>query len=294
MTSPVLLFAVHSDRVQPLAVPAGAKSVHELFDDLPLGVYTGLRSFGRERFLGLDAHLDRTERCMRLLGWELELDRRALRRAIDEVVRAYPTDAFVRIDVLTEPPHALGTDSRVLISISEVFELPERVFREGVAVEVADGLARPDPRIKTADFVIARRPFPLNREDSFEHLLLDADGRVLECTSSNFYIVDEGQVRTSGVDMLEGITRRYVLRLCEELGLPVRLEAPLLAEALAADEAFLSSSTRGVVPVTRIAGQPVGDGRPGATTNHLLETYRALVVREARPAWPPPEVPAPS
>lgn len=288
MPSPVLLFAVHSDRVQPLAIPASAKSVHELFDHLPRGVYTGLRSFGRERFLGLDAHLERTERCVRLLGWELELDRRALRRALDEVVRAYPTDAFVRIDVLPEPPPGLDTNSRVLISISEVLELPERVFREGVAVEVADGLRRPDPRIKTADFVIARRPFPLNQQDCFEHLLLDADGHILECTSSNFYIVAQGDIRTSRIDMLEGITRRFVLRLCEELDLPVRLEAPRLEEALAADEAFLSSSTRGIVPVTRIAGRSIGDGRPGPTTTRLLEAYRALVVREARPAWPAP------
>ena len=87
--------------------------------------------------------------------------------------------------------------------------------------------------------------------------------------------------------MLEGITRRYVLRLCRELDLPVRLEAPPLGEVLPADEAFLSSSTRGLVPVVTLAGQPIGDGRPGPITSSLLEAYRALLAAEARPAWPP-------
>jgi len=288
MASPVLLYAVHAAGVQSLPVPAQAANAHEVFDDLPLGVYTGLRSFGRERFLGLEAHLERTERCLRLSGWEYELDRRAVRRALDEVIRSYPSDAFVRLDILPEAPTQLGTDSRTLLALSQVVELPAHFFQEGVNVEVAEGLERRDPSIKTADFVIERRPFPLNRQDCFEHLLLDTRGNVLEGTSSNIYLVSKGVVRTSQVDMLAGITRLFVLRLCRELDLPVRLEAPPLSEVLLADEAFLSSSTRGLVPVVSLAGQAIGDGHPGPITKRLTEAYRALLAREARPAWPPP------
>lgn len=288
----VRLYAVLPTGAERLPTPAGARAAHDVFDGLPLGVYTGLRTFHHDRFLGLEQHLDRTERCMRLLGWQEPLERHAIRRALDGAVREYPgADCFVRLDVLAEPPTELGTSSRTLCCLSPFTPIPEDYLRDGVRVEIAAELHRHDPRIKTADFVISRRPYPLNRKESFEHLLLDAEGGVLEGTSSNFYAVRAGVVQTAGEDMLEGITRRYVLRLCAELGLEVRLAPPRADELGQADEAFLSSSSRGIVPVVAVASTRIGAGRPGPLTRALLEAYRSLVEREARAAWPPPGAP---
>jgi branched-subunit amino acid aminotransferase/4-amino-4-deoxychorismate lyase len=84
--------------------------------------------------------------------------------------------------------------------------------------------------------------------------------------------------------VLEGITRRIVLSLATELAIPVRLEAPLLADVPRLDEAFLSSASRGVLPVVVIDGQPVGSGRPGALAGRLIAAYRAYVARSIAPA----------
>jgi branched-chain amino acid aminotransferase len=75
--------------------------------------------------------------------------------------------------------------------------------------------------------------------------------------------------------VLEGITRRTVIEIAAALGIPVELRALPAVELRAADEAFLSSSGGGVLPVTRMDGQPVGTGQVGTLTHRLLETYWA-------------------
>ncbi len=283
---PVRFYALETDRLLPLEVERAAKNAHELLDELPLGVYTAFRTFHHERLLGLEEHFDRTDRCMQLLGWARRLERALVRQRLHEAVRAWPfEDAFVRLDVLARAAPRLPTQSTCLLSLSGLAPLPARFLTEGVRVEVAAGLKRADPRIKSADFVIARRPYPLNRQDAYEHLLVDARGRILEATSANFYALLGGKLRTPEEGMLEGITRKFVLRLCGELEIPVDLGPLHLDDLPRADEAFLTSSTRGVVPVVEVADLRIAEGRPGRRTQRLIDAYRILVEREATPAW---------
>ena len=114
--------------------------------------------------------------------------------------------------------------------------------------------------------------------------MVDGDGVLLECTSANFFGLREGVLLTADQGVLEGITRKVFMHLARELGLPISME-PLHVEALGTlDGAFLSSSTRALVPIVRIAGAPVGDGRPAPIAVELLEAYYELARREARPA----------
>jgi branched-chain amino acid aminotransferase len=248
---PVRLYAVEPERLRQLDAGAEVRHVHELLDELPLGVYTAFRTFQHGRFLGLEKHFDRTDRCMELLGWTRRLDRPLVRPRLQEAVDGWPLpEAFVRLV-------------------------------EGVRVEIARGLKRDDPRIKAADFVLRRRPFPLNRQDAYEHLLVGDDGRILEATSANFYAFLGGALRTAEEGMLEGITRTFVLRLCRELGMGVELGPLYLDDLPRAEEAFLTSSTRGLVPVVQVADLPIGYGKPGPRTLRLTQAYNALVEREA-------------
>jgi branched-subunit amino acid aminotransferase/4-amino-4-deoxychorismate lyase len=114
--------------------------------------------------------------------------------------------------------------------------------------------------------------------------LVDGRGRLLEGTSSNFFGLRDGVLHTAGTGVLEGVTRSALLSLAAGLGLPVALE-PVHRDSIAElDEAFLSSSTRSLVPIVNVAGAAVGDGTPGPVTRRLLAGYRELVEREARPA----------
>lgn len=289
----VQLFAVEPAGPRPLPVPAGAGTFHDVLDGLPLGVYSALRTFHHERFLWLDAHLDRTDRSMELLGWDFRLDRPALRRALHAAVSAYPlADARVRFDVLAEPAdrpslaqaRRLDTSSRVVVILSPFKPMPEPFLREGVRVEIARDLRRDRPLIKTADFVVRRRPYPLERQDSYEHLLLDEAGGILECSSSNFHAVRGGALLTGSGGALEGITQKVLLQVAGDLGVPIRRERVLLADLAEIDEAFLTSSTRGLVPIVDVAGTRIGAGRPGPMERKLRDAYDRFADREAVPA----------
>ena len=120
----------------------------------------------------------------------------------------------------------------------------------------------------------------------YEYLLLDSAGRILEGTGTNFWGVRDGVVYTAGEGVLEGITREILLQIISELGIPLRLEAVSAAESAALDEAALSGSSRAFLPVIEIAGQTIGDGRPGPLTGRILAAYNAFVADNVKVAAP--------
>jgi D-alanine transaminase len=153
-------------------------------------------------------------------------------------------------------------------------------------VELADGVGvvtLPDQRWKRCDIksvnllanVLARQQAA--NAGCREVWLVDAEGRVTEGAGSNAYLVDtEGRVRTCplGPEILGGVTREVVLELARADGVPV-LEQPFtVAEAISAREAFLTSTSSMVLPVTIIDGRTVANGRPGSITGRLMELYR--------------------
>lgn len=109
-----------------------------------------------------------------------------------------------------------------------------------------------------------------------EALMLNAAGQVTECTTSNIFIVKDGTVITPplGVGILSGITRAEVIGACNDTGTAVREAAFGAPELLGADEVFITSTTRDVMPVSRINDTAVGAGRTGAVTKKLMAAYR--------------------
>jgi len=311
------LYAIEDAGPRPLAVPEGATQFSDLYRGLPLGVYDALRTFEHNKFLYLNRHLARTERSMALLGWKYTLDRARLLRALHAVVTAAPwPEMRVRMDVLAAPATAAPMDTTAVVGSRELIALqpftppPAALYQTGVAVDFAAGLARERPLAKTADFAEkrpgtaglkqmegpgARFQVPGQSEDQplatndpplepYEYLLLDSAGRILEGTGTNFWGVRGGVVYTAGEGVLEGITREILLQLIAELGIPLRLAAVSSADVATLDEAALSGSSRALLPVVRIAGQTVGDGRPGPITRRVLAAYNAFVAENVKTA----------
>ncbi len=101
------------------------------------------------------------------------------------------------------------------------------------------------------------------------------DGKVTEGTSNNAYIVKDGKIITRNLsnDILHGITRAAVLRFAREAQMEVEERPFTIAEAQAADEAFITSASTFVMPVVEIDGTPLGDGTPGPVATRLREIY---------------------
>ena len=283
------LYAVLPSGPRALAVPPGRTNLHDVLEELPGGVYSAMRTFAHERFLWLERHLERTDRSMVGLGWPKRLAQERVRRALHETARAYPLpDSRIRFDVLREPAALQGVESDLFVALMPYAPVPEEFLREGVRLELAPHLHRHEPRIKTTDFVRVRKPLPYGTREAFEHLLLDERQRILECSSANIAFVRGREIVTAGEGVLEGVTLGVVLHVAGSLGLSVRHERLSLSALGAVDEAFLSSSTRGVVPVVKVVDQVIGGGKVGATTRELTRLYYEYAEREARPAWPAP------
>ncbi len=281
--SELQLFAIDSTGPQPLEVPAGATQFTDLYAGMALGVYSVLRTFEHDQFLHLDEHLARLRHSMRLLGWTDDLDETAIRRTLQRICPPYPAaDMRVRIDVLAAP--APGTDTRLLVALMPFIPLPRQVYETGVIVDFAPGLARPNPRAKTAAFAQLRQKQVPTNTQVFEQLLVDSEGRILEGTSSNFYGIQQRTLYTAGEGVLAGITRQIVLNLAAELGLPIHFQAVAQEAIDQLTEAAISSSSRGILPVVQIGDQPIGTGAPGPICRQLMVAYDAYVARAIRPA----------
>ena len=149
-----------------------------------------------------------------------------------------------------------------------------------------DGLRTTDDRPQTAgdEFPDSSLVTRHSSRIPYEYLLLDDRNRILEGTGTNFWAVREGVVYTAGEGVLEGVTREILLKIIPDLGFPVRLETVGADEIDTLDEAALSGSSRALLPVVEIAGQPVGDGRVGPTTRRILAAYNAFVEENIRTA----------
>jgi branched-chain amino acid aminotransferase len=177
------------------------------------------------------------------------------------------------------------TDPATIIIVVPMIRLPERIYQQGVDVMISS--VRRSGRfadIKSGSLihqVLARREARKNH--AFEAILLTADEKLSDGITSNIYMVRDGKILTPAHDaaIVEGITRGVVLDLARGMGLQVVEGRFDVADIRHAEEMFLTSTTREVVPIARVDSQPIGDGKPGPVTLTLLRAYRAAIARLA-------------
>lgn len=285
MTS-VALYALHAADLVPLRVPAGATDIHALLADAPVGVYSALRSYPGRRFLRLGAHLERCRLSLERAGWGTSFDLHTLVRSIDRAAQAYLGGEFrIRLDLLEQPTQRGGVVTQALLALAPHHAVPAEIMSQGARLGFAPaGLYRPEPLVKYTDWVRARSVCETSGGDAYEYLLLDEEQRILEATSANFYLVSQGAIITAQSGILEGITRQIVLELAGRCGLEVDLRRPTLADLARAHEAFITSSTREIVPVTAVAATRIGSGKPGPIFERLRASYQTYAATHAAPA----------
>jgi branched-chain amino acid aminotransferase len=110
----------------------------------------------------------------------------------------------------------------------------------------------------------------------FEGVMRNYRGELAECTQSNLFIVKDGAALTPPIDagLLPGITREFLFEVGAENGIPVREQVLRDVDLFGADEAFLTSTTRELVPIVRVDDRTIGSGAPGPITNVLLDSFR--------------------
>ncbi len=257
------------------------------------GVWEGLRVHGG-RIAFLDAHLDRLIEGAKALDMDIGLDRAELTAALYRTLAAngMSEGAHLRLMVTRGLKSTPYQDPRVCIGPATVvivaeYKLPApdaatrglRLFTVHVrrgAPDVQDPKLNSHSKLNCITACIQA-----TKAGADEALMLDPDGFVATCNSTHFFIVRRGEVWTSTGDYcLAGITRSNVLRLCREQGIPALEKRFSLSEVYGADEAFVTGTFAGVVPVAEVDGRRIGSGTRGAMVERLQLLYRDLVQRD--------------
>ena len=281
---------------QNIKLETDASSLDEITRRLPDGYFSTFRTFGEgRRVLGLTAHLRRLYDPVPTP----QVDEPFLRRQLSTLLEPYrPKEARVRVMMTRE--------GGVYIAFESLKPLPREIYEKGVGAETTE-LQREHPRLKSTSF-ISRSNSERNhiaQAGIFEALLVK-DGKVLEGMTSNFFYVkyqrassagrralpsahySPGALRerevvlgTAGEEVLLGITREMVIELAHQEGLEVEYKPLRLDEIEAVREAFITSSSRGIVPVVKIDTVTIGQGRPGPITQRLIAAYEPYVIANA-------------
>lgn len=271
MTSMVQTFQIEPGSFVLVGVHDGLAAASRI---LPEGSYTTLRTYEGDRVLRLAQHVRRLEES---LPKRAPLDLAFVRESLAAVLeRAGFRESRLRLTFA--PP-------RLFVSVEAFAALPEHLYRDGVQCTTV-GLRRENPHAKDTRFIPtaagASAALPAGVEDG---LMLGEDGAILEGLSSNFFAVCAGELRTEAERVLPGVTRAIVLELASGL-LPLA-PAPLLVGRVGeASECFLTSVSRGVLPVVAIDSRVIGHGTPGPITRELMSRFDALVAREAESVAP--------
>jgi branched-chain amino acid aminotransferase len=247
---------------------------------LPEGYYSTFRTFERcTRVLGFADHLRRLYDPVPMP----ELSASALRRQLLELLEHYrPGEARVRL-IMTK-------QGQTYVAIEPLTLLSRDVYKRGVRAATTE-MYRDTPRLKSTAFLSvsdAERKH-IAQEGIFEALLVK-DGDILEGMTSNFFYVQAARPEagargvvlcTAQEGILLGITRQIVIEVAQNNRLEVKYQPLKRDQLAAAQEAFITSSSRGIVPVIQIDDIVIGQGVPGPVTKKLSAVYDVYVTKKA-------------
>ncbi len=250
-------------------------------------VFESLRSYQGTLF-ALDEHLARLKRSAERVAIALPVSLDTLRSEMRHALRVHGSpDSYLRLTLTRGMGRSLGLDPELALEPLRVLLVtaltlpPAEIYEHGISA-ITYRAERPSDAAGVADakignYLLAVLAMRAARAlGAREALIEDSHGHILEGTSCNVFAVFAGKLVTppESAAILPGITRGHVLELARAAGMKVELRAIAKPELGSAQEVFVCSSIRELVPVVSIDGHPVGSGCPGATTRQLLQAYR--------------------
>ena len=244
-----------------------------------LGVYETIQVVAGHPFC-LKAHLARLARSARGIQLHIPVGEETLATWADELIRhAGVEEALLRILAINGDDY---TDASVYMLLHPPRVYPARLYREGACAVTFEG-ERALPTAKTLNTLVnflARRK--AEAHGCHEGLLVARDG-IREGASSNIFVVSNGAIVTPPDHLvIAGVTRDVVIRLARDAGYRLVFRPLPVAGIPTWEEAFITSTSRHIVPLTRVDGRPIGDGRVGPVTRRLMDAFEAYFREEIR------------
>ncbi len=235
------------------------------------------------RLIDADAHLDRMELSLQELKMEPPMSRGAMRVIMKELIRRNRLKTgmvYIQITRGSSPRDFVfptNSDQTIVMTARRMAPFDPTHALKGMKVKTLPDIRWQRCDIKTTQLLAASLLKQDALDDGFaDAWLLDGNGFITEGTSNNAWIVTkDGKLKTRkpSTQLLNGITRRSIIKLAREKGLEIIEEAFSLEEAFAAKEAFVTSASACVKPVTQINERTVGNGETGLITTQIAEIY---------------------
>jgi branched-chain amino acid aminotransferase len=255
------------------------------------GIYETLRTYNGEPFL-FDRHMRRLRRSAAMIDLPLPLSDEQIAARFDETMRAAGLgpggggEAYLRLLVtrgigdLTYDPAATPEPSFVVI-VKPHHDPEPAVYERGVNVALVSVVRNHpgtvNPLIKSNNLLNSALAMQeAVKRGAFEGLMRNYRGELAELSTANIFVVKNGAALTPPLDagLLPGITREFLFEVGAGAGIPVREHVLKDPDLFGADEAFLTSTTREVVPIVTVDDRAIGGGKPGPVTKALLQKFR--------------------
>src|SRR5579872_2394440 len=261
------------------------------------GIFEGIRAY-HGRIFKLKEHIDRLFYSAKAILLTIPISHAQLMDAVVQTCRQNEVhDGYIRL-VVTRGSGTLGLnpnrckDPSVIIIAGKIQLYPPELYEKGMEIVTVPTVrnlhSALNPAIKSLNYlnnILAK--IEANNAGCEEAIMLNAEGFVAECTGDNVFIVKENHLLTPPLTAgaLYGITRKVVLELATELGYKVAEGNLTRYDLFNANECFLTGTGAELVPVVRIDGRLIGDGKPGPVTQRLVERYHALTKISGEPIY---------
>ena len=261
------------------------------------GIFEGIRAYNG-RVFKLKEHIDRLYCSAKAILLTIPMSHGDMMRAVVETCRRNKVrNGYIRL-IVTRGVGTLGLNPNrcknpsVIIIAGKIQLYPPAMYRRGldiITVATTRNLhSALNPAIKSLNYlnnILAK--IEANNGGCEEAIMLNSEGFVAECTGDNLFIIKAGQLSTPPLSAgaLYGITRGVVMELARTEGLTVSEPNLTRYDLFNADECFLTGTGAEVIPVVKIDGRIIGDGKPGVNTGRLIEKYHALTKTSGEPIY---------
>ncbi|MCX5699393.1 MAG: branched-chain-amino-acid transaminase [Candidatus Omnitrophica bacterium] len=257
------------------------------------GVFEGIRSYNR-RVFKLNEHIDRLFESAQSIMLKIPLTKEQLIKAVLATLKANKLDnAYIRL-VVTRGVGDLGLDPRkcsqgrtIIIIADKVALYPQELYRAGLVIVTVPTVRNlPEalnPQIKSLNYlnnILAK--IEAANAGCDEAIMLDSLGYVAECTGDNIFVVKNGHLYTPPQCMgtLRGITRDSILEIARKHKISAHEHVITRHEVYISDECFLTGTAAEVIPVVKVDGRVIGQGKPGKLTLSLMQKFKEMTKKE--------------
>ena len=266
------------------------KAVVSIFDHGFLygeGVYETLRTYNHRPFL-FDRHMARLRQSADMLALNVPFSNNEIAAELKKTMSAASLEheAYIRI-LLTRGVGDLTYDPRdtpkpsLVIIVKDHIDPPVETYQDGINVVITKVVrnhpSTVNPKIKSNNLLNSALAMQeAIRRGAFEGIMRNYRGELAECTTANLFIVRKDVAITPPVEagLLPGITRAFLFEISKDTGIIVKEAILKDADLFNADEAFLTSTTRELVPIVKVDRNKIGNGSPGPITKKLLQAFR--------------------